>query len=78
MTHKPYYHWLITFAAIAASAQPQNNQRQAAIIGGGGPSMGKCTIEVRVDGAAEVEVRGAMAMLRTISGRPAEWRRFEQ
>ncbi len=38
---------------------------------------GKCTIEVVVDGAAEVTVRGDSAQLRTLSGQPAQWRRFE-
>ncbi len=49
--------------------------RQADIRGGGGES-GKCTIEVEVDGSAQVEIRGATAQLRTLSGQPATWRRF--
>ena len=48
--------------------------RRAEIRGGGG--SGKCTIEVVVDGAAEVEIRGDMGRLRTLAGRPATWRRF--
>ncbi len=52
-------------------------QRRAAIRGGGGPDQGKCTIEVVVDGAAEVEIRGDTANLRNLSGRPPQWRRFE-
>jgi hypothetical protein len=46
-------------------------------MGGGRPGEGKCTIEVVVDGAAEVEIRGDRAILRNLNGRPAEWRRFE-
>lgn len=42
-----------------------------------GGDQGKCTIEVVVDGAAEVEVRGDSAMLRNLSGQQAQWRRFE-
>ncbi len=44
---------------------------------GGDPNRGKCTIEVVVDVAAEVEVRGDMARLRTLGGQPGQWRRFE-
>src|ERR1700732_5283761 len=62
-------------AAFAAVALAQN--RQATIVGGGGPDRGKCTMEVVVDGVAQVEIRGATATLRTLSGQPAQWRRFE-
>src|SRR5215472_3030124 len=52
-------------------------ERTASMRGGGGPNNGKCTIEVVVDGAAQVEIRGNRAFLRNLSGRPAQWRRFE-
>jgi hypothetical protein len=45
--------------------------------GGGAPDRGKCTIEVVVDGAAEVEIRGDNAVLRNLAGQPPQWRRFE-
>ena len=45
--------------------------------GGGGPDRGQCTIEVVVDGAAEVEIRGDTATLRDLSGQAPQWRRFE-
>ena len=61
----------------SAVALAQAQQRQASIRGGGSPDQGKCTIEVVVDGAAEVQIQGATATLRTISGQPAQWRRFE-
>ena len=48
--------------------------RRAEIRGGGGD--GKCTIEVEVDDVAEVEISGDTARLRTMAGRPANWRRF--
>src|SRR5258707_986986 len=64
-------------ASLVSAIFAQNNQRQATIVGGGGPDRGKCTLEVVVDGAAEVEIRGATATLRTLSGQPAQWRRFE-
>src|SRR5215471_6517082 len=55
----------------------QGMSRQATITGGGGPDRGKCTIEVVVDGAATVEIRGNTATLRDVNGRPPQWRRFE-
>lgn len=50
---------------------------RATITGGGSPERGMCTIEVVADGAAEVEIRGGNAILRNLSGRPPQWRRFE-
>lgn len=38
---------------------------------------GKCTIEVNVDEVAEVEVMGDRARIRTLSGQPSQFRRFE-
>ena len=69
--------YLLWFVVLGVAAYAQSDRRQAAIVGGGGPDRGKCTIEVRVDKAAEVEVRGASAILRTLEGQPSEWRRFE-
>jgi hypothetical protein len=67
--------YITAFTAIAgvAFAQP----RRAAITGRGNPGEGKCTIEVVVDGAAEVEIRGESATLRNLQGGPPQWRRFE-
>lgn len=39
--------------------------------------QGKCTIEVDVDDVAEVQVRGDTARVRTLSGGPARFRRFD-
>jgi hypothetical protein len=64
-------------AALISAVYGQNNQRQAAITGAGSSDRGKCTLEVVVDGVAQVEIRGATASLRTVSGQPAQWRRFE-
>ena len=47
-----------------------------ATISGGRSDRGKCTIEVEVDGSADVEIRGDRGILRTITGQPALWRRF--
>ncbi len=63
----------LTLAALAASALPALAQRgeqfQAQVRGSG--DSGKCTIEVRVDDVAEVEVRGTTGYLRTLQGQPA-------
>ena len=73
---KPTVRILAVSARLAVSVFAQN-QRQATIVGGGSPDRGKCTIEVVVDDVAQVEIRGTMATLRTLSGQPAQWRRFE-
>ena len=65
-----------TLAATSGIMSGQNYERRATIRGGS-PDRGKCTIEVVVDGAAEVEIRGDNAVLRNLSGRPPQWRRFE-
>jgi hypothetical protein len=67
------------FTAVAAclNAQQFQQQRRATFLGGGGGDRGKCTIEVVVDGAAEVEIRGDSASLRNLAGNPPQWRRFE-
>ena len=67
----------LAVSATLASAMFGQNQRQATMVGGGSPDRGKCTIEVVVDDVAQVEIRGTSATLRTISGQPAQWRRFE-
>ena len=54
-------------------AQPAATFR-AQIRGGG--DHGKCTIEVDVDGVAEIEIQGDQGRMRTISGNPAGWRRM--
>ena len=66
---------ILGMVSVAASAQTM--ERRAVFTGGGNPTEGKCTIEVVVDVAADVEIRGDRAVLRTLGGRPAEWRRFQ-
>jgi hypothetical protein len=66
-------------AAILAALGPlalANPVSHRAIITGAGGN-GRCTIEVTVDGAAEVEVSADMGLLTTTSGQPAAWRRFQ-
>lgn len=65
---------LATFIAVAYS---QTYQRQAIITGNGAQDKGKCTIEVTVDGVAEVQLRGTSGVLHNVSGQLPQWRRFE-
>jgi hypothetical protein len=64
---------ILTGLMQPAHANPVS--RRANITGGGG--NGRCTIEVTVDHAAEVEVSGDTALLTTTAGQPAMWRRFQ-
>src|SRR6476469_10485603 len=60
---------------IPAAAGQGGASIRANIRGGGG--AGKCTFEVVVDGAAEVQIRGDQGSLRTLSGAPARWVRLD-
>lgn len=68
--------WLLAGTALLAQWGSNIEERRANVRGGGGDN-GKCTIEVEVDDVAEVEIRGDVGRLRTLSGSPASWRRFE-
>ena len=61
---------------LGGAVHAQTIERRANFTGGGGPE-GRCTVEVVVDGAAEVEIRGDRALLRNLFGQPPQWRRFE-
>src|ERR1700719_4884431 len=65
------------FAEIAGPLGAQSFQRRAEITGGGYSDRGKCTVQVVVDGAAEVEIRGDNGTVRNLSGQPATWRQFQ-
>jgi len=67
---------IICLFAGAVFAQRSDRSMRATITGGGGDS-GKCTIEVVVDQAADVEISGDTARLMTRSGQPAQFRRFQ-
>jgi len=66
-----------TLVITAGFAGAQTTQRKAAIVGGGNADSGKCTVEVTVDGSAQVEVRGDNGTLRNTGGQAPQWRRFE-
>jgi hypothetical protein len=70
----------IVFSAVVLSVlmqpAPANPvSRRATITGGGG--NGRCSIEVSVDHAAEVEISGDTGFLTTTAGQPAAWRLFQ-
>ena len=71
---KRYFLTIVGLAAVSASAQ--SLERRADITGGGDRNNGKCTIEVVVDGVAEVEIRGDRALIRNLAGQQPQWRRF--
>ena len=67
----------VTMMGCALQASAESVQTFRANITGGGGDSGKCTIEVEVDDTAEVEVYGAEGRIRTLSGGPSIWRRFQ-
>src|ERR1700689_4171094 len=73
--HKYIFLSVTILAGLAQSAHANPVSRRATITGGGG--NGRCTIEVTVDHAAEVEISGDMGLLTTVAGQPADWRRFQ-
>jgi len=66
------------FGVVALAAHGQMVQdRRATFSLRPVPDGGKCTIEVDVDDIAQVEISGDMGRIRTLSGQPSTWRRFE-
>jgi len=63
----------LSLGIASAQAIPE----RAAIVGGGNPNAGQCTVTVSVDGNAQVDVMGADGMLRNLGGVAPRWRRFE-
>src|SRR5262245_10328869 len=62
--------------AVCSSAYAQSDSRRANIRGSRGDT-GKCTIEVNVDGVAEVEIQGDRAIVHTVAGAPSNFVRFD-
>ncbi len=65
---------VVGLAVCVGMANGQQNTRRAEITGNA--VDGKCTIEVNVDGVAEVEVQGTVGRIRNLSGQRADWVRF--
>jgi hypothetical protein len=65
----------VILSGIVQPAQSNPVSRRAVLTGGGG--NGRCTVEVTVDHAAEVEISGDTGLLTTTAGQPADWRRFQ-
>jgi hypothetical protein len=77
MTYKAL---LVTAAGVAAMALPalsQTTYRRATLVSSGDPDVGRCTVSVTVDGAADVEFRGGGATLRNVTGTPPRFREME-
>jgi hypothetical protein len=70
--------WFLSTSLLALLTQPlsANTESMRATIGGGGGESGRCSVQVTVDGSAEVEISGDMGSLRTAGGAPAAWRSF--
>ena len=62
---------------LAAPMFAQRVDTFRAQIRGGGGDRGKCTIEVNVDGVAEIEIQGDQGRMRTLSGAASTWRRMD-
>jgi hypothetical protein len=74
------YKALLITAILSIAALPghaQMFQRKASLVGVGVPNGGKCTVQVVVDGAADVELRGDNANLSNVSGQAPMWQRFD-
>jgi hypothetical protein len=65
---------LVSLVLFAATSRGQGTIT-AQMTGGNG--SGKCTFEVRVDGVADVQIRGNQGYLQTKAGMPAQWVRLK-
>ena len=61
---------VLAFVFVTAFLSGQTYQRQAAISGEGPSGRGQCIVEVQVDSASEVQIRGT-------AGIASQWRRFD-
>src|SRR5665213_3842956 len=62
--------------SIAGAANAQTYQRRANIVGGDS-DRGRCTVEIVVDGGAEIQIRGGNATVANLHGQAPDMRRFE-
>lgn len=71
--HKMLPALLVSLSWVAPESAQQVTQRANIT---GNAVDGKCTIEVNIDGSAEVEIQGDVGRIRNLSGQPAGWVRF--
>ena len=69
--------WFALCAAVAAAQVQSPDQIRRATFSHSRGTSGKCTVEVRVDISAEVDIYGDSGRLRTVAGQPATWTRLE-
>jgi len=68
----------MTFSgSLVGSLSAQNLERRADLTSNGDTGRGKCTVEVVVDGSAEIQIRGATATMYNVQGQQPQWRRFQ-
>jgi hypothetical protein len=74
---KTWLKWLALFIVVLVAPAQVSEQVRSATISGSGGTSGRCTIEVRVDITAEVDIYGDAGRLRTLAGQPAAWTRMD-
>ncbi len=76
--HKLSFSFALTAALLTAGiVNGQTVPRRANLTGAASPDRGVCTVEVTVDNAAEIEIRGINGTLRNLAGQMPEWVRFD-
>lgn len=75
--HAAFFAFVLTVLTVPVYGQRGGGTFRANIRGNGNSDSGKCTVEVRVDGVAEVEFGGDQGRLRTLTGAPAQWTRID-
>ncbi len=71
---------VLAAAAIAGTMAPTGAAQDVsmrAYLRGMGVDHGKCTVEVEVDNVVEIDFSADNGRIRTLSGQPGIWRRFE-
>jgi hypothetical protein len=68
------YAGLLAGLMLSAALSWGQNTINARVTGG---NNGKCTFEVRVDGVANVQIRGNQGYIQTKTGMPAQWVRLQ-
>jgi hypothetical protein len=67
----------LALIAVFAQAFAQPTLEQATLAADPGAPGGKCAIEIILNGSAEIDLLGPTGNLRSLTGKPLGWRRFE-